>query len=319
MPGPGGGSHGGGGFSGGSHGGGFHGGGFHGGGMPLRRHFRPPYHGGWHRPPRHYGSGCSFGFIAIIAIIIISITAMSSLGIVFINRVFPFANQPNYSYEEVIEGTQYDENVFQDYANTQYKNEFGQADAYEDNILLVFLTEDNTYSDYYYIAWIGDHIDTDINYMFGNEETVFGRTILNTINTSSYKYSLDSNIADIVTEMSNEISNLGLDTSFKCEENHNKITSHLTNNTSIEFTEDTVNTALEEFTKTTGIPIVIVVDDMDNVFPVNQIQTTQPIRNTTISILPIIEIVFIIVLIIVIFVVLIKRKKKIDAELENDN
>ena len=35
----------------------------------------------------------------------------------------------------------YDENTYQDYANEMYYAEFGSSDAFEDNILLVFLVD----------------------------------------------------------------------------------------------------------------------------------------------------------------------------------
>lgn len=347
MPGPGGGSHGGGGHSGGfsggghsggfsggghsggfsgtPHGGGFNRGGFHGGGMPPPHH-GGGWHGGWHGPhfgggwrrPRHYGNGGCFGGIITIVIVIVLLVAVLKSGIEI---------QPDYGYEPVINDI-YDENTFQDYADSQYKKEFGQSDAYEDNILLVFLTEENTYSEYYYIAWVGAHIETDINYLFGNEETVYGKTVLNSINTSSYKYSLDSNIADVVSEMSEQIKNLNLSSSFNCTEEHNQVQSHLTNHTSMDITADTVNNALTEFTNATGIPLVVVVDDIDNVFTsstnVNSnSSTSQTITYSGNSISSnaflIVVIVAVVILAAVAIVFIVKRKKKHDRELENDN
>ena len=161
---------------------------------------------------------------------------------------------------------EYDENTFQDYADEQYKKEFGSSSAYEDNILLVVLTEDENYYDYYYIAWVGDHIVTDINYLFGDNDTELGEAMADSINENSYKYSLDSNLAQVVESMENEIVSMGLTSSFSCSENHAQVESHLTNHTNIDMTEDTVNTALQSFTDATGIPIVIVVEEISEVF-----------------------------------------------------
>jgi len=164
----------------------------------------------------------------------------------------------------------YDENVFQDYADEQYQTEFASSTAYEDNLLLVFLVEDDEYWDYAYIAWVGDHIDTSINDMFGNDQTVFGRTITSSINGQSYKYSLDSNLARVVENMQTQIEAKNLPSSFKSsckDENHTQVTSHMTNKTDLPLTEQTVNDACVAFTEATGISVVVVVDDIDAVFP----------------------------------------------------
>lgn len=163
----------------------------------------------------------------------------------------------------------YDENQFQDYADAQYAAEFGMSTAYEDNLLLVFLVEDEEYWDYAYIAWVGDHIDTRINDMFGNDQTELGRSIMASINEQSYKYSLDSNLSRVVENMQAKIEAKKLPSSFKssCRDvEHVQVESHLTNKTELPLTEDTVNDALAAFTESTGISVVLVVDDIDDVF-----------------------------------------------------
>ena len=102
--------------------------------------------------------------------------------------------------------------------------------------------------------------------MFGNEQTELGHALGSNINETSYKYSLDSDLAGVVDTMTQEIVAKGLNTSFGCEENHVQVESHLTNKTDIPMTEDTVNEALKKFTETTGIPAVIVVEDIEDVF-----------------------------------------------------
>ncbi|MBQ8210813.1 MAG: hypothetical protein IJZ35_09545 [Clostridia bacterium] len=299
MPGPGGGAHGGGGgrsggggsfggggfhgggggFGGGHHGGGFHGGGHHGGfGGGWHRPPRggmhgPHFGGGWFHRPHHYGGRGCLGSLTGIILTPVIIILFIVFGLIFLfggsNTVVMHnndsVNMPNNAVVSV-DDNEYDENAFQDYADKMYAEEFGNSTAYEDNILLVFLTEDENYYDYYYIAWVGDHIATDINYMFGNEETQFGTAVSNAITTSSYKYSLDANIAQIINTMEQNISELSADSSFTCDEEHIQIESHLTNKTKLELTEDSVNTALKSFTDSTGIPIVVVVDDIEDVF-----------------------------------------------------
>ena len=159
----------------------------------------------------------------------------------------------------------YNEDTYQDYANSQYEEAFGSSSAYEDNLLLSVLVDDDHYS-YYHIAWVGDHVVTDINHMLGAEGTVLGDAMEQCINPSSYKYSLDSNLAQVMEILTEEVNALGLDSSFNCNENHVSVRAQLINDSNLELTESTITTALNAFTDTTGIPTVIVVEDMDDVF-----------------------------------------------------
>lgn len=263
MPGPGGGGHGGGfrggggGFrgGGGGFGGGFHGGGFHGG--PPRGPRRPWFGGFYPRWGYFGGGGCCSGVIGalmapillvILAVVLLVGTLTSGFSTLFSGGV-----------------TKYDEEQFQDYADEQYASAFGAySSTYEDNLMLVFLTADD-YQDYYCIAWVGDNIRTDINNLFGNEYTVFGRVVNQTV-ASNYKYSLDSNIAQVMETMSDAVTELGGDSSFKSAPSGSQAPSKLINYTELPMTDATVNHALEEFTAETDIPVVIVVDSIASVF-----------------------------------------------------
>lgn len=276
MPGPGGGRNGGGGsrggFGGGSYGGGSRGGfgggfggGHHGGfggpHRPPRRgyYFGGPFWGGYWGPRRYYygGGGCLGGLLGLIFVPVI---------LILMAAVMLFATVGT-AFTDVTSGgsVKYDENTFQDYADAQYRAEFGNSTAYEDNLLLVVLVDEDYY-DYHYIAWVGDHIQTDINKLFGNERTEFGRAMDANVNVNSYKYSLDTNLAQVVEQMTAVIEQKNLESSFKCKEEHIQVDSHVTNKTDLDITEETVNLALTEFTETTGIPIVLVVDDAEDVF-----------------------------------------------------
>ncbi len=198
----------------------------------------------------------------------------------------------------------YDENQFQDYADNQYAAAFGNTTAYEDNLLLVFTVEDEEYWDYAYIGWVGDHINNEINLMFGNEQTAFGRAITASINGQSYKYSLDSNLSLVVESMQDQIVAKNLPSSFKstCRDTqHVQVESHMINNTDLPLTEETVNDALVAFTEATGISVVLVVEDIDDVF------------DRTIPISDIITLIFagvILIIAIVLIVRVFKNKKK---------
>jgi hypothetical protein len=269
MPGPGGGSRGGGGGRGGSFGGGGFGGGGGRGGFGGSRpgggfggphfhgpHFHGPHFGGYYRRRYYYGpgGGCLGGAIgSIFAIVIVVIV----LGGFLFSAITDLA---------VGGSSTYDENAFQDYADAQYAAAFGSSSAYEDNLLIVFLTEEEAYN-YYYIAWVGDHVDPEINMMFGNNQSVLGRKIASYVNQQSYKYSLDTDLANVISAMATEIEEKGPDTSFVCSEDHAQVKSRVINNTELPISKEPIDAALEGFTEKTGIPTVVVIEDIEQVFP----------------------------------------------------
>lgn len=273
MPGPGGGSRGGG-FGGGSRGGGSRGGGFgggsyggghYGGHRPHHHHHHIPFFGfhrpffGYRRP--YYGHGGCLGSMmgmvfAPIIIIFIVISLISS-----------FFGSVSSSISNVSSGGQiiYENRKLEDYADMQYKSEFSNTVGYEDNILLVFLVDEER-EGYYTIAWVGDNINNDINMMFGNEYSAYGQEVTESIN-SYYENSLDKNLSIMIENMSKRIVNLSLNSSFiRKSDSPGNYKSHVTNKSDLNLNEDIINYSLTEFTEKTDIPIVIVVDDIDNVF-----------------------------------------------------
>ena len=300
-PGGGGGSRGGGGFGGGSFGGGSRGGGFsggggfgggsfggshggsfggshnggsfggsHHGGFTGHHHAPPPPHHHHHGPffwgPRRrtvfyggggFGGGCgSIIFIGVFVLFVIAFFLIPKEGITI-----------NFGEEAVINGIIYDEGTMQDYANDKYSQYFGSSSAVEDNILLVMLTNEAC-DGYYTIAWVGDNVDPSINNMFG-EYTEYGDALYNHID-EYFGYSLDTDLAQVVKEMTKYISGLGLTSSFNWESDRSKLAkSKFVNMTTMELTPEVVESALKEFTDKTGIPMVIVVDSAEKVFGAN--------------------------------------------------
>ena len=161
----------------------------------------------------------------------------------------------------------YSEAEFQAYAQQQYDTFYGDVPAseYEEKLLLIFLTTEEM-EEYYCIAWVGNEIRTEINYLFGNEQTAFGRVVQSSINPY-YEYSLGSNLTVIMDSMRAEIEHLGLSSSFRGEAAKVEPTdSKLVNYTSLNISPETVNDALADFTASTGIETVIVVQTDEAVF-----------------------------------------------------
>lgn len=261
MPGPGGGSRGGG-FGGGSRGGGFGGGGFgggHRGGFGGGHFYGPRFYGPRFYGPRWgYGGGCLGGFLSML------IAPFILLMLVAIMFVTMFGS----AFYSISKGgrIEYDNREFQVYADSQYQAEFGQSSAYEDNLLIAFLVNEEA-DGYYAIAWIGDNVAEEIKEMFGNEYTEFGRAIQSSVNAEYYEFSLSSNLATAMRKMTSQIEALRLEKNFIDPSDKSNMTqSHLTNNSHLSMNENTVESALSEFTEATGIPVVIVVDEMEAVF-----------------------------------------------------
>ena len=66
--------------------------------------------------------------------------------------------------------------------------------------------------------------------------------------------------------MEDAVVSLGHESSYNCKEEPVEYTSHLTNKSKLQLNADTVNTSLQSFTEKTGIPIVVVVDEAEEVF-----------------------------------------------------
>ncbi|MBQ8504131.1 MAG: hypothetical protein IJ491_07630 [Clostridia bacterium] len=355
MPGPGGGSRGGGfggGSFGGGSGGGFSGGGGFGGGSfgggggfggghhggPHGPHHHGPHHGPhhhgpfWHGPRGwggfgpFFGGGCGGNIITIVVIALFVI-----FGILWflgepVNYTVNVNEETDYVYESV-----YDEAEMQDYANERYKEYFGSSTAYEDNLLIVFLTNEEA-DGYYTIAWIGDNVASEINEMFG-EYTEFGEAMNESIN-SYYAYSLDTNLAAVMDKITSAISVKGLDSYFRQESDHYFMAeSRLVNLTNLEMTEETVNSSLKSFTELTEIPCVIVVDTVENVFgtgestgeefysvtesqSANNSVSLQPEKSTDFSFILIVPMLCVAVIIIVL---LVRKSGKSNKKTEKNN
>lgn len=213
---------------------------------------------------------------------------------------------------QVGSGYVYSEETFQDYANDQYKQEFGSSSAYEDNMLLVFLVDEDYYN-YYYIAWVGDHIATDINHLMGNNETELGRQMNNYINQTNYKYSLDSDLASVMNAMTKAVEQLGVENSFTCSEEHIQVQSHMTNHTAIDLTAETVNTALTAFTDATGISVVVVVEDAADVFASSASSYTWSGLST-----PVIVGIVVAVVAVIVIVLVVKDRKKNNGDFDSN-
>lgn len=208
--------------------------------------------GGWWFGPRYYGGGCLSGLVgSVFAIVIVLVVLIAFVG----SSIAEIANGGSVGY---------DESKLQDYADQQYAQVFGDT-AYEDNLLIVFLTTEDHY-DYTYVAWVGDHIAPEIAELMGDNGTELGRAMANNISDTDYRYSLDTDLGRVIKRLAQKIDSMDLPDSYTCQEENSNAPSQLINHTDLPMTEETVEQALAQFTEMTGIPCTIVVEDAEAVF-----------------------------------------------------
>lgn len=261
MPGPGGGARGGGGGRGGS----FGSGGFGGGGAGGRGY--GGYHHHYHRPfgfwfwPRPYYFGYGGGFFGgFFAMLLFPIIILIIAGVIFISSAVN-------AFSALAGGgiIQYDENKFQSYADTKYTEIYGDTGAYLDNIVIVFLTYEDNYS-YNYIAWLGEHINSNVNYKFGADGTALGNAMSNSI-AENYSYSLTSNLSSVIERMEAEVDAVGSQHyRGNCHDDRSACESKFINNTALSIIGTEVQYSLESFTESTGIPISLIIEEAEAVF-----------------------------------------------------
>ena len=204
------------------------------------------------------GGGCLSGVMGMVMLPVILLILVLTIAFAYIGSTISALSSGD--------RIEYDEREFQDYANRRYMEEFGSSTAYEDNLLIVFLVDEN-YEEFNCIAFIGDNVDGRINNMFGDETTEFGRAVISSVNRETYEYSISSNLASAVDIMTGEVKKLGLNSSFRAASDQTRmIEPHVTNHSELFVSEQTINASLSKFTAETDIPVVIVIDTMENVF-----------------------------------------------------
>ncbi len=158
----------------------------------------------------------------------------------------------------------YDESVMQEYADERYAEVFGNYENYENNLLVVFLTNEE-YDGYYAIAWAGYNLEPQIYNLFGDERAAFSQMMLTTVNDTYYEKSLSKDLEMTMDKLATKIESFGLSDSFDDDLAYTgeMPPSRLVNHSTLTMSDELVNGALEDFTARTGIPAVIVVDEME--------------------------------------------------------
>lgn len=256
MPGP---ASGGGGFGGGRSGGSFGGGGGYGhrpggyyGGYRrgMRFGFFPGF--GFYRPFGFFGGGF-FGFL-MFPIILLLVVA------------FLLFNMVSSAVSNVMSGgvISYDESAYQKYAINEYYEHFDSTDAtFEDNILISVLINEN-YDYGYFIAITGNNVSTPVVNEFRADGNYTFARAMNSFVQDYYEFSLHNDLARVVDTLTASVKNMS---PLKYPSGReNPAQSKLVNDSSLTIDATYLEYSLDEFTDATGIPLVIVVDEMEDVF-----------------------------------------------------
>jgi len=162
----------------------------------------------------------------------------------------------------------YSESVFREYSDKKYREIYGKTTCYEDNILIVVLTDENS-DEKYSIACVGENFDSLVrDNWFGNYEESSFYNVMNAILDVNYEGTLSDGLVFVVDYYAEAFKPLvERDIIFVEESDKTKVAeSCFYNYTDSKFSESSINTALEKFTNNTGITLCIVVEDAKEVF-----------------------------------------------------
>ena len=161
--------------------------------------------------------------------------------------------------------TNYSDQVADFYRTEAYDDEFGDTSAKEDNLLIVYLVDADG-KQFYCMSKLGSNVSDSVVKLFGNAESEFGKIVTGSMD-EVFKNTMASNLTVIIDGMTDKVEALKLSSSFKAESDKSDLAeSKLVNKSSLNVSADSVNASLEAFTEETGIPAVIVIDDIEAVF-----------------------------------------------------
>lgn len=151
---------------------------------------------------------------------------------------------------------------FELYSEVYDKN----SSDYERNILITFVTyEDNHQFDYFCI--IGDWIDSSVDWEFGDNNSTFGKTLINNV-PSEYSPNDICKYLSISLNTVNE--DVGNHTQYSSNNFGKPNNSSILNKTSLDLTngKSDLESSIDEFYKLTGDNITFVIDDNMNFYSV---------------------------------------------------
>lgn len=163
---------------------------------------------------------------------------------------------------------EYDEKKFQEYSDSKYNEIYGDTNCYEDNILIVFLIDEEDYEGFYISARVGSHVSSDVRYIFDRYKSFFETSANQEVN-GYYKLSLDYDLSYVMDLCASEAPSYS-NYRNNCDCTSSGITrnskSLVYNYSAIELNSNLLQASLDAFFNKTDVSISFVIDNMENVF-----------------------------------------------------
>lgn len=161
--------------------------------------------------------------------------------------------------------TVYSDQVADFYRTDAYNDLFEKSSAKEDNLLIVYLVNDEG-NQFYCMSKLGANVSGSVTKLFGNEESEFGKIVKGSMD-EQFKDTFSGSLCTIVDSMGDKIQALNLSSPFTADSDKSALAeSKVINKSSLSVSEIDINASLVAFTEDTGIPAVIVIDEIETVF-----------------------------------------------------
>ena len=158
----------------------------------------------------------------------------------------------------------YDETKLSDFASSQYEAFFGNSQSYEDNLLLAFVVYEDC-EQFSYMTWVGDHIGPDAFQYLQGEGTWLDIMLSRQVG-NNYRNTLSADLDRAVRELAQKLGEVDPVGSLSCGEDSSDSPTSVQNCSALALDANLIEDALRYFRETTGIPIVLVIEDATDVF-----------------------------------------------------
>lgn len=161
------------------------------------------------------------------------------------------------------EGIEKDE--LQQYGTEKYYEIFGSSSAIEDNILLIFLADEEL-DDYSTMGIVGANVTYYIRVMFEDGEDYYD-AVYDNFDYDDFADYLTMGFGNVIGIMTDAITDHGFYSSFNTNSNRSSLVpSGVINQTALTLDESYITDKLEHFTEMTEIPCVLLIEYEQNVY-----------------------------------------------------
>ena len=185
------------------------------------------------------------------------IYALSAVVLIFIIAVIIAFDALSYKPEDPYRGIVYDETKLSQFSDEQYYRMFSNEEKYESNILIVFVVYD-TFDCYHYMAYGGFSLDDSVKQAF---DAPLKMVMVNKI-PDYYEYALTYGLKGVILQMRDVLLDGGAELGGVVESDSVKVCNYST----LSVQSEVVGDALKAFTRDTGIPIALVIEDGRDIF-----------------------------------------------------